>query len=192
MNNEVNISSFHEELKTPLGAREVGLRAIAELVADHAEVAYATLRKYGYAPKDTSRESIIAAISKHLDNKKFIAEILGGSQGWHNEGADPVTAVANAVSSIFAIGQGRQKINLAKEENKGVMLGFLAQRDATKSAAEVAAINAVAQKRIAEENRKYSAQDNKLILQIAVGFGFLVLLMGVAYFATRPPQTATP
>lgn len=198
MNNQINISPFREELQPALTQREVALRAIAELVAARADVAYAVLRKYGYAPKNTSRESIITAISKHIDDKKFITELLGNTQGWHNAGGgmDPLTAGFNAAAELiggaFSIGQGRQQINLAKEQNKGVMLNFLANRDATRSAADVAAINAVAQKRIAEENRRIAAQDNKLILQIAGGVGFIIMLMGVVYFATRPPQTAKP
>lgn len=197
MNNQINISPFREELQPALTQREVALRAIAELVAARADVAYAVLRKYGYAPKNTSRESIIAAISKRMDDKKFITELLGSTQGWHNAGGvDPISAIAGAADSLFqgvfgTIGNKQQQ-KLAQEQNKGVMLGFLAQRDAAKSAADVAAINAVAQKRIAEENRRIAAQDNKLILQVVGGVGFVIVLMGVVYFATRPaqPQTA--
>lgn len=197
MDDQINISPFREELKPALTQREVALRVLAEFVADHADRAYTTLRKYGYAPKNTSRESIITAISKHTDDKKFITELLGNTQAWHNAGGgmDPLTAgfnmAAELIGGAFSIGQGKQQINLEKEKNRGVMMNFLANRDASRSAADVAAINAVAQKRIAEENRRIAAQDNKLILQIAGGVGFIIVLMGVVYFATRPTQTQT-
>lgn len=194
MNNQINISPFREELQPALTQREVALRAIAELVAARADMAYAVLRKYGYAPKDTSQKSIIAAISNHLNNPDFSRDILSTANGaWYGAGADPLTAGLNMgaelLGGIFGTIGNKQQMKLAQEQNKGVMLGFLAQRDAAKSAADVAAINAVAQKRIAEENRRIAAQDNKLILQIAGGVGFIMVLMGVVYFATRPPQT---